>query len=86
MKQIGEVRSGGSFISQNDLRLHFGLGGGTSATVSVRWPDGKTENIAGIAGNQAITIREGRGMVAHTQLVGRPALKPATEPSKTRKN
>jgi enediyne biosynthesis protein E4 len=86
MKQIGEVRSGGSFISQNDLRLHFGLGGGTSATVSVRWPDGKTENIAGIAGNQAITIREGRGMVAHTQLVDRPALKPATEPSKTRKN
>jgi enediyne biosynthesis protein E4 len=44
-KQIDEVRSGGSYISQNDFRLHFGLGRAKAAEVSIRWLDGKVENL-----------------------------------------
>jgi hypothetical protein len=40
-RQRREVRSGGSFQSQGDLRLHFGLGDHAGAlTVEIRWPDG----------------------------------------------
>jgi enediyne biosynthesis protein E4 len=62
-KQMDEVRSGGSFISQNDFRLHFGLGKAASANLSIRWIDGKTENIAGVAAGQIVTIQEGKGIV-----------------------
>src|SRR5882724_3286698 len=62
-KQIDEVRSGGSFISQNDFRLHFGLGKVTGADVSVRWQDGKVETFAGIAAGQLVTIEEGKGII-----------------------
>ncbi|MFZ0593973.1 MAG: CRTAC1 family protein [Bryobacteraceae bacterium] len=68
VKQIDEVRSGGSFISQNDFRLHFGLGSATKATISVRWPDGKTEAIGSVEANQIATIREGKGLIAHVPL------------------
>jgi hypothetical protein len=68
IKQIDEVRSGGSFISQNDFRLHFGLGPATKASISVRWPDGKREAISSIEANQIATIREGTGLIAHTPL------------------
>jgi len=61
--QMDEVRSGGSYISQNDFRLHFGLGKATTATVSIRWLDGKTENIAAVAADQVVTIEEGKGIV-----------------------
>jgi hypothetical protein len=66
LKQVEEVRSGGSFLSQNDMRLHFGLGSGTTAAITVRWANGKTENIPSVSANQAITIREGRGVIAHS--------------------
>jgi len=62
-KQIDEVRSGGSYISQNDFRLHFGLGKATSANLSIRWVDGKTENFSSVASGQVITIQEGQGIV-----------------------
>jgi hypothetical protein len=61
-KQIDEVRSGGSFISQNDFRLHFGLGKASAGDISVRWLDGKTENFAGVAAGQIVTIEEGKGV------------------------
>ncbi len=54
--------SGGSFISQNDFRLHFGLGKATVADVSVRWQDGKVETFAGITAGQVVTIEEGKGI------------------------
>jgi enediyne biosynthesis protein E4 len=62
-KQIDEVRSGGSYISQNDFRLHFGLGQAPTAGVSIRWLDGTVENIASVAANQIVTIEEGKGIV-----------------------
>ena len=65
-KQIEEARSGGSFISQNDFRLHFGLGKATAADVSVRWQDGKVETFRGVAAGQVVTIEEGKG-ITHKQ-------------------
>jgi hypothetical protein len=62
-KQIDEVRSGGSFMSQNDFRLHFGLGKATAATLSVRWPDGKTENLPEVKAGEIVTAQEGKGIV-----------------------
>lgn len=61
--QIDEVRSGGSYISQSDFRLHFGLGKATSANLSVRWLDGKTESFTSVAAGQIVTIQEGKGIV-----------------------
>jgi len=62
--QIDEVRSGGSYISQSDFRLHFGLGKATSAALSVHWLDGKVENFSSVAAGQIVTIQEGKGIVS----------------------
>jgi enediyne biosynthesis protein E4 len=61
--QMDEVRSGGSYISQSDFRLHFGLGKAASANVSIHWLDGKSENFGNVAAEQIVTIQEGRGIV-----------------------
>jgi len=63
-RQVDEVRSGGSFISQNDFRLHFGLGKAKTADLSVRWLDGQNEKISGVAAGHIVTIQEGKGIVA----------------------
>ncbi len=58
-----EVRSGGSFISQNDLRLHFGLGAAKEADkITLRWPSGEVEVLKHVAANRFYTIREGEGI------------------------
>jgi hypothetical protein len=58
-----EVRSGGGFISQSDLRLHFGLGSARKAAkVIVRWPSGLTETLADLPANQFYVVREGSGI------------------------
>jgi enediyne biosynthesis protein E4 len=62
-KQMDEVRSGGSFISQSDFRLHFGLGTATTADLAVRWLDGKTESIPAVKAGEMVTIQEGKGIV-----------------------
>jgi hypothetical protein len=61
--QIDEVRSGGSYISQSDFRLHFGLGKATAANLSVLWLDGKTESFSSVAAGEIVTIEEGKGIV-----------------------
>ena len=62
--QIDEVRSGGSYISQSDLRLHFGLGMATSADlVEVRWPSGLVDRVRDVETNQVIWVKEGHGIV-----------------------
>lgn len=61
-RMIREVRSGGTYASQSDLRLHFGLGTAKEADLEVRWPDGSVEKFAGVAANQFLTIREGIGI------------------------
>jgi len=58
--QFNEVRSGGSYYSQNDLRVHFGLGKATKAkTIEIRWPSGKVDVLKEVAANQVITVKEG---------------------------
>ena len=63
MTQFDEVRSGGSYISQNDLRLHFGLASAMKIdSVEVRWPTGKTETFKDIAADRIYAITEGQGI------------------------
>ncbi len=65
LQQDDEVRSGGSYLSQNDLRLHFGLG--THAVidqVEVRWADGRTETFKHLGANHIYSFREGSGAIA----------------------
>jgi len=62
-KQIDEVRSGASYISQNDFRLHFGLGRASTADISIRWLDGKVEHFNSAAAGLILTIQEGNGIV-----------------------
>ena len=63
--QTGEVLSGGSYLSQNDLRLHFGLGSNTKVeNVELLWPDGAKETLSGLAADRFYSVREGAGIVA----------------------
>lgn len=62
--QMEEVISGSSFLSQSDLRLHFGLGQAKIADlVEVTWPSGTKESFRDVQANQLITVEEGRGIV-----------------------
>ena len=61
--QAQEVTAQSSFYSANDRRLHFGLGTATAADLTIRWPTGVTEQIAGVAANQLVVIREGAGVI-----------------------
>jgi len=63
-RQIREVQSGSSYLGQNDLRAHFGLGSMTRADrLEIRWPSGTTEVIGDLPANHIVTIREGEGVV-----------------------
>ncbi|HEV7397000.1 MAG TPA: CRTAC1 family protein, partial [Pyrinomonadaceae bacterium] len=69
LKQIQEVYSGGSYISQNDLRLHFGLEKRSRIDlIEVRWPNGVTEKIPGASANKLLTIKEGQGLIAQKDI------------------
>jgi hypothetical protein len=62
--QIDEVRSGGSYLSQNDLRLHFGLEKKTKIDLlEVRWPSGTVDKINNAGVNKILTVKEGKGLV-----------------------
>jgi hypothetical protein len=63
-RQVQEVRSGGSFCSQSDLRLHFGLGAAKDARVRVRWLGGAEETFERVAVNRLVVIQEGKGIVS----------------------
>lgn len=61
-QQIDEVRSGGSFISQNDLRIHFGLGSAKRVDqLEVSWPSGRIDRFRTLEANQIVIIKEGDG-------------------------
>ena len=65
--QVQEVRGGGSYYSQNDLRVTFGLGGSTSVErVEVRWPNGFEERWDDIEIDRIVTLKEGGGVAART--------------------
>ena len=57
--QTDELRSGGSYLSQNDMRLHFGLGSGTRAdSITVRWPSGEKTVLRDVGADRVVTIHE----------------------------
>ena len=63
-QQIDEVRSGGSYISQSDLRVHFGLGKAeTVELLEIRWPSGEVDTLKDVKANQLIYVKEGAGVV-----------------------
>ncbi len=59
-RQIDDVRSGGSYLSQSDLRVHFGVGRAESVDLEVRWPSGEVDRLAGVRANQVVTVVEGK--------------------------
>jgi hypothetical protein len=68
-RQVREVESGSSYLAQNDLRAHFGLGLAEQAErLEIRWPDGSTEVIEHVAANLLVTVRQGQGIVNRTPL------------------
>jgi hypothetical protein len=63
-RQVQEVRSGGSFCSQSDLRLHFGLGAAKEARLQVRWLGGAEETLEHVPANRLVVVQQGKGIVS----------------------
>ena len=78
-KREQEVRSGDGYISQSDLRLHFGLGqAGKADKIVIRWPSGLVETLKDLPANQYYVVREGSGVDAkQTHGVNAGAIKSA---------
>ena len=69
LTQFNEVRSGSSYLSQNDLRLHFGLGQKTRIdTMEISWPSGKKEVYKDLSTDLIYTIVEDRGITQREPL------------------
>ena len=64
LTQYDEVRSGGSYLSSSDLRLHFGLGAAKNIDrLEVRWPSGQVDTVRNAPGDRILTLKEGQGLV-----------------------
>ena len=69
LAQFSEVRGGGSYLSQNDLRLHFGLGAEIKMSeVEIRWPSGRVEVLRDVPADFIYAVVEGRGITGQTAL------------------
>jgi len=65
VRQRGDVLSGGSYLSSNDFRVHFGLGDSTVIdTVEIHWPSGAVESVKLSAVDRIFTVEEGKGITA----------------------
>jgi hypothetical protein len=65
IRQRGDVLSGGSYLSSNDFRVHFGLGDSSKVdSAKIHWPSGAVETVRLPAVNRIITIEEGKGVIA----------------------
>src|SRR5579864_9239777 len=72
--QTGEVRAGGSYISSNDPRLHFGLAAQDKMDeVSIRWPNGDKESLKDVPADFIYTVVEGKGI---TDKIALPPVQP----------
>ena len=64
MRQRGDVLSGGSYLSSNDFRVHFGLGDSTTIdNVEIHWPSGASEQLKLSAVDRILTVEEGKGVI-----------------------
>jgi len=62
--EYDEVRSGGSYLSSSDLRLHFGVGAATKIDrLEVRWPSGQTDTVSSLPVERLMVVKEGQGVV-----------------------
>lgn len=62
--QMKEVHSGSSYLSQNDLRLHFGLNKNTVIDkLELNWPSGKKQQFTNLKANQILQIHEEKGLI-----------------------
>ncbi len=69
--QIDEVRSGGGYLSQNDLRVHFGIGKASKVELlEVKWPSGQVDTLKDVTVNQLVFVKEGEG-IARTMQFGK---------------
>ena len=63
-----EVRGSRSYLSQSDLRVHFGLGDRTLVdSILISWPAGGSDLVTSVAVNQFLLVREGAGTAAHRE-------------------
>jgi hypothetical protein len=63
--QFDEVRSGGSYLSSPDLRLHFGLGSATRVDrIEIDWPSGIRDVIESVTADSILTVSEGKGIIS----------------------
>ena len=77
--QTEEIHSGGSYLSQNDLRVHFGLNQATKIdSLEIRWPSGKVETIKDLEAAKFYSALEGQGVVAPEKI--RPTTASAKPP------
>jgi hypothetical protein len=68
-EQIDEVRSGGGYFSQSDLRVHFGLGLADKVELlEIRWPSGQQDSLKSLATNRVIHVKEGEGIIKSVAL------------------
>jgi hypothetical protein len=59
---VDQVTSGSSYLAQNDLRVHFGLGAAARADqLEITWPSGRVEQLKNLPVNHIITVHEGQG-------------------------
>jgi hypothetical protein len=83
--QFDEVRSGASYLSQNDMRLHFGLGPQTiMKTVEISWPSGKKEVYQDLSTDHVYTIVEGEGIKQKVPLEAQSKNEAATVGNKSK--
>jgi len=72
-RQIDEVRSGGGYFSQNDLRVHFGLGKAEKVDLlEIRWPSGQVDTVKDVKANQVVYVKEGEGITRTMQFANHP--------------
>lgn len=64
MTQTDEIHSGGSYLSQSDLRVHFGLGSAEKIdSVEIHWPSGAVDHVGSLAADHFYSVLEGKGIV-----------------------
>jgi hypothetical protein len=63
------VKTGSSYLSQSELPVTIGLGGTNKVNgIDVIWPNGRAEHLPGVAGDQSVTVVEGKGIVRTVSL------------------
>jgi len=66
IRQRGDVLSGGSYLSSNDMRVHFGLGDAVAVdSFEIHWPDGVVEKLGAPAVDRISTVEEGKGILSN---------------------